>query len=192
MIRYVLQGIIMVLVVLLGAQSWRLHSEKLDHQKTKIALGQAELAASQEKLAREQVAREVQGRVMELERKHAEEQQLAEEKSNAKIRQLEKDLASERTRNERLSDTITKNTTRAATARRDGETEAAAFERVQYRLEKAGALLAEGVRLLQEGRGGIRDQALGISRLQDQLMGDRGLCEAGHLLTVSKPEGATQ
>lgn len=192
MIRYALQGVILVLVLLLGTQSWRLHSEQLDHQKTKIALGQAELMASQEKLAREQVAREVQGRVLELERKHAEEQQQAEEKSNAKIRQLEKELASERSRTERLSDTINKTTIRAATARRDGETDAAAFQRVQYRLEEAGALLAESVRLLNEGRSGIRDQALSIDRLQLQLTADRNLCEAGHRLTASSPKELPQ
>lgn len=185
MIRYALQGVILLLVVLLGAQSWRLHNEKLDHQQTKISLAAAELAASQEKLAREQIAREVQGRVLELERKHAEEQQAAEEKSNAKIRQLERDLAAERTRIERLSGDLAKATSRAASARRDGETEAAALQRVQHRLEEVGALAAEGVRLLNSGRGLVKEQSLSIERIKDQLSSDRALCMAGHTLTVS-------
>lgn len=157
------------LLVLLAQQ---LHVRNLGLQLDLADAGRqaAELTASRESAAR---AHETQ--LAKREQQHAADQQRKEENYAKDKDALGRQLVVEQRTAGRLRDQLA-----AATARdRSGDpTDAVACQRAFDRLEAVGGLAGEGVELLVEGRGLLRQRDLDVQRLLDQVTLDRQACSA--------------
>ena len=161
--------VVIGLLVLLAQQ---LHVRNLSLQLNLADAGRqaAELTASRESAAR---AHETQ--LAKREQQHAADQKTKEENYAKDKDALGRQLVVEQRNAGRLRDQLA-----AATARgRSGDPpDAVACQRAFDRLEAVGELAGEGVELLVEGRGLLRQRDLDVQRLLDQVTLDRQACGA--------------
>jgi len=154
------------IVAVLGVQQYRIASLEAD-------LAKAGQAASDERVAREQAAREHAEQMASLAARHAQSQQTLENTYAEKIAALEDRRRADARELAGLRGTIA---TYAASGRRPGETDAAALERATDRLNVLAGILAEGVELVVEGRGIVERRDAEVIRLLEQIKLDRRVC----------------
>lgn len=159
----------LLLVVLFSLQQGRIGDLKVELAKTKQDY-------ADEKAVRAAEALRHTDKVRELEAEHATKQQTQEDKYVEEKRILEDRRAAESAGAGRLRQQLAAATARS---REPGGADPAACERDQSRLETLGGLAGEGVELLAEGQGLVRERDLQIGRLLDQIKNDRAACQAG-------------
>lgn len=155
------------LLVLLAQQ---LHVRNLGLQ---LDLADAGRQAAELTVSRESAARAHETQLAKREQQHAADQQSKEENYAKDKDALGRQLVAEQRTAGRLRDQLA-----AATARgRSGDpADAVACQRAFDRLEALGGLAGEGVELLVEGRGLLRQRDLDVQRLLDQVTLDRQAC----------------
>jgi hypothetical protein len=104
---------------------------------------------------------------------HAQTQQTKEDTYNAELSKLQARNTVAAANTQRLQSKLAAYT---ASGRRAGETDTAAIERFQSRLQVVGGLLEEGIGLLEEGRFVIEGRDLEVKNLLDQIHLDRATC----------------
>ncbi|WP_315127187.1 hypothetical protein [Comamonas antarctica] len=133
-------------------------------------LAEARLEAATETAARESAARAHETQLAARERTHAAEQQTKEGNYVQAKAALAADLRRERAATGQLRQQL-----QAATASggAGGATDPVVCQRTIDRLDELGRLAGEGLELLQEGRGLLRERDLDVQRLLDQVRIDR-------------------
>lgn len=162
------------LVIGVGTQTWRLASAKADTSSAQVALREEKAARAAETAARATAAVNYGKQVSQLEHDHA----LTQQKLENQNAELQKELENRRAADQRIIAGLRGNLANyTAGNRRPGETDAAALERYQHRLDVVGGLLGESFDLLIEGRGIVERRDAEVGRLLDQIRIDRLACE---------------
>jgi len=165
---------IAVLTALLAVQQLRVSGLKAD-----VATEQTKAATE---LALRTNAALVHTKAMKkLGEAHAEAQQTKEDNYNEHLSILQARNRATVSDNDRLRSKLTAYTTGG---KRAGETDSAAIQRYEGRLEVVGSLLGESLVLLQEGRLVIEGRDLEVKNLLEQITIDRAACTT----TPNKPD----
>lgn len=164
---YGFQALSLALLVLLAAQTWRLHSEQLAHRDLQTNVAKAEAA-------RAQAALKVEQNTATAERSHA--QQTQENSDAFTTSQPVRDALAraDAARHQRLLDGAEK---RAATYRAMAEANAAACSGLADRLEALDRQLVEGVAVVGALRGDLIRRDAEVVLLRGQIDADRALME---------------
>jgi hypothetical protein len=157
-----------VLVAVVGLQEVRISGLETD-----VAIEQTKAAT--ELSLRTKAALDHSEAMSELSQTHAKDQQTKEGTYNESLQKIQDRNRVVTADNDRLRGKLTAFTSRD---RRPGETDTAAIERYQGRLEIVGALLGESLSLLQEGGLVIEGRDLEVKNLLEQIHIDRAACTA--------------
>jgi hypothetical protein len=158
--------IIGCMAALMGVQQLRIGDLKVD-------VASLETKAATELSLRLNAALVHTKAMKDLGAQHAQTQQTKEDKYNDELSKLKDRNTVAAADTKRLQSKLAAYT---ASGRRAGETDAAAIERFQSRLQVVGGLLEEGIGLLEEGRFVIEGRDLEVKNLLDQIHLDRATC----------------
>jgi hypothetical protein len=171
-----------VLVAVVGLQEVRISGLETD-----VAIEQTKAAT--ELSLRTKAALDHSEAMSELSQAHAKDQQTKEDTYNDSLQKIQDRNRVVTADNDRLRGKLTAFTSRD---RRPGETDTAAIERYQGRLEIVGALLGESLSLLQEGGLVIEGRDLEVKNLLEQIHIDRAACTAVPILKTQTNPRDTQ
>lgn len=154
--------------------------------KLESEIKEVNLQHAEEKTLRTAEALAHTTKLREIEAMHAADQQTREDEHAKEKRTLEVQRATESASAGRLRQQLAAATARS---REPSDADPASCERDQSRLETLGTLAGEGVELLAEGQGLVRERDLQIGRLLDQIKIDRAACQSGEPRSVALPPG---
>lgn len=136
-------------------------------------ISQLKLTAARELADRQADARAFEAKLGQQERAHAAAQQEKDESYASESRKLQTQLAAERGTSGRLRKQLENAT---AGTNSGSAADPVACQRAFDRLETLGRLAGEGIELLTEGRGILRQRDLDVQRVLEQVGIDRAGC----------------